>query len=67
MKFKDLLFSDNPFAFVHDPPTFSKLIDLLEDAYFLLLSAGGKGVNLVHNCFKPPPWILEEGLRSLGS
>ena len=52
MKFDKSLASAALFAFVDDPFAFLKLIDLVEDEYFLLLPAGGNRVNLVHNCFK---------------
>jgi hypothetical protein len=52
MKLENSLGSSDPFAFVNDPPAFSRLIDLLEDEHFLLLPACGNRVNLVHSCFK---------------
>jgi hypothetical protein len=51
MEFEYSLASDDPFTYVNDPIAFSKLIDVFEDEYFLLLPAGGNRVNLVHSCF----------------
>ena len=55
MNFEDSLPSDAPFAFVDDLFAFLKMIDLLEDEYFLLLPAGGNRVNLVHIWSEPRP------------
>ncbi len=52
------------FAFLDDPLSFTNLVALLEDEYFLLLPAGGNRVNLVHSCFKAT--VDEEGSSVFG-
>jgi hypothetical protein len=52
------------FAFVNDPTSFTDMVDLLEDEYFLLLPAGGNRVNLVHSCSKAT--VDEEGSSVFG-
>jgi hypothetical protein len=56
--------ADDTFAFVNDPTSFTDMVDLLEDEYFLLLPAGGNRVNLVHSCFKAT--VDEEGSSVFG-
>jgi hypothetical protein len=56
--------ADDTFAFVNDPTSFTDMVNLLEDEYFLLLPAGGNRVNLVHSCFKAK--VDEEGSSVFG-
>jgi hypothetical protein len=56
--------TDDAFAFVNDPISFTNVVDLLEDECFLLLPAGGNRVNLVHSCFNAT--VDEEGSSVFG-
>ena len=66
MKLEDSLAYTVPFTYGHNMFAFSKIINLLQNEYFLLFPAGGKRVNLVHSCFfKRPLWRSQEDLLCL--